>query len=253
MRIHLLSDLHLGYAPMDLPQPEADLLILAGDIHRPAATLNWLKEVKIPVVYVLGNHEFYGSSFNETYEFLTQATANNNQLRWLQNSSWEFNGIRILGTSLWSDFLINQPDKDKLNKIDAESISFMRDFSRIIYKDEQLFTPADARAEFAANLAWLKEQINTPFAGKTLVVTHHAPSPMSIENQFAGSLLNANFVSNLEYLMGKDKVDVWVHGHTHASFDYEINGTRVICNPRGYAKDLIPENPSFNPEFVFQL
>lgn len=103
MRIHLLSDLHLGYAPMDLPQVQADLLVLAGDIHRPAATLEWLKDVEIPVVYVLGNHEFYGSSFSETYKILAQADTQLPNLHWLQNSSLELNGIRILGTSLWTD------------------------------------------------------------------------------------------------------------------------------------------------------
>lgn len=253
MRIHLLSDLHLGYAPMDLPQVQADLLVLAGDIHRPAATLEWLKGVEIPIVYVLGNHEFYGSSFSETYQFLAQAKTQLPNLHWLQNSSLELNGVRILGTSLWTDFLIYQPNEEELSKIDEESMRFNRDFSRITYTSGQLFTPADARAEFAANLAWLKEQLNTPFAGKTLVVTHHAPSALSIESRFAGSPLNANFVSNLEDIMGKEKIDLWLHGHTHASFDYQIKGTRVVCNPRGYAKDLIPENPTFNPELVLSL
>jgi Icc-related predicted phosphoesterase len=86
-----------------------------------------------------------------------------------------------------------------------------------------------------------------------VVVTHHAPSRSSIHPRFAGSLLNACFVSDLEALADGDKVRLWVHGHTHDSFDYQLNGTRVVCNPRGYARDGVNENARFDPDFCVEI
>lgn len=84
-------------------------------------------------------------------------------------------------------------------------------------------------------------------------MTHHAPSPKSIHPRFAGSLLNACFVSDVEKLMDRDRVALWVHGHTHDSFDYVVNGTRVVCNPRGYAKLGTAENSAFDPGFTVDV
>lgn len=80
-----------------------------------------------------------------------------------------------------------------------------------------------------------------PHAGPTVVVTHHAPSPQSIPLRFAGSPLNANFVSDAEWLLQGRRARLWIHGHLHDSFDYEVDGTRVVCNPRGYAKGASPK------------
>ena len=44
---------------------------------------------------------------------------------------------------------------------------------------------------------------------------------------------------------------LWIHGHTHESFDYEIGKTRVICNPRGYAP--IEINKEFKPDFNVEV
>lgn len=80
-----------------------------------------------------------------------------------------------------------------------------------------------------------------------MVVTHHAPSLHSVPPRFAGSALNVNFVSDAEHLVGRERACVWVHGHLHDSSNYEINGTRVLCNPRGYAKGGLNENQAFDP------
>jgi hypothetical protein len=84
-------------------------------------------------------------------------------------------------------------------------------------------------------------------------VTHHAPSPMSIHPRFAGSLLNGCFVSDAERLVDARRCALWIHGHTHDSFDYRLNGARVLCNPRGYAKDGVNENARFDPGLVVNL
>jgi Icc-related predicted phosphoesterase len=89
------------------------------------------------------------------------------------------------------------------------------------------------------------------FDGKAVVVTHHAPSSQSVPPRYARDLLTPAFASNLENLMEGDWAALWVHGHMHESFDYEIYGTRVVCNPRGYAPEAL--NPDFRPDWVLKV
>jgi Icc-related predicted phosphoesterase len=98
-------------------------------------------------------------------------------------------------------------------------------------------------------LAWLVKKLDEPFEGKTVVVTHHLPSARSVSDKYEGSTINPCFASNLDEHFGK--MDLWIHGHTHDSFDYAINGTRVICNPRGYWKKEL--NQSFIPTLVVEI
>ncbi|HEX2198141.1 MAG TPA: metallophosphoesterase, partial [Burkholderiales bacterium] len=86
----------------------------------------------------------------------------------------------------------------------------------------EAFTPEDSAALFARNAAWLERKLAEPHAGPTVVITHHAPSPGSIHPRFAGSLLNACFVSDAEHLLEGSRCQLWVHGHTHDSFDYRV-------------------------------
>jgi Icc-related predicted phosphoesterase len=96
---------------------------------------------------------------------------------------------------------------------------------------------------------WLQKKLVERHAGPTVVITHHAPSRKSIHSRFSSSLLNACFVSDVEHLLNGRRVCLWVHGHTHDSFDYVLNGTRVVCNPRGYADGTRNENWQFDANF----
>jgi Icc-related predicted phosphoesterase len=141
--------------------------------------------------------------------------------------------------------------------VNAQSAAqgFMRDFSRIFVDDamQQALTPADTVRMFERHARWLAQRLAQPHDGPTVVITHHAPSPSSVHPRFAGSPINAAFVADVERLMGADRVQLWVHGHTHDSFDYRVAGTRVVCNPRGYARDGVNENPHFDPGFTVDL
>ena len=90
-----------------------------------------------------------------------------------------------------------------------------------------------------------------PFAGKTVVVTHHAPSSQSVHPRYARDLLTPAFASNLENLVDGNRVALWIHGHMHESFGYEVYGTRVVCNPRGYAPKAL--NPNFRPDLAVEI
>jgi hypothetical protein len=104
---------------------------------------------------------------------------------------------------------------------------------RVIRTGGRKFSAARALAEHDHSRAWLTGQLATPFDGKTVVVTHHGPHPLSIHPRYAGDPVNAAFVSDLGPLLAR--APFWFHGHVHDSFDYRVGGCRVVANPRGYA------------------
>ncbi len=163
-------------------------------------------------------------------------------------------GVRFLGSTLWTDFLLFGDGEGRSLAVEQALLS-MRDYSRIWLDEEQLqrFTPLDSAALFQRHAAWLGHALAQPHAGPTVVITHHAPSTASIHPRFAGSPLNACFVSRAHHLADGDRVRLWIHGHTHDSFDYDLDGTRVLCNPRGYARDGVNENARFDPGLVVEV
>jgi hypothetical protein len=136
-----------------------------------------------------------------------------------------------------------------------QAVRLMRDFSRIRVDDasQALFSPLDSVSLFQRHAAWLANELAQPHEGPTVVITHHAPSRASIHPRFEGSLVNACFVSDADYLLDGGRAQLWIHGHTHDSFDYVVKGTRVVCNPRGYARGGVNENAAFDPDFMVRV
>jgi len=253
MKLNILSDLHLGFHTMDRPLNGSDVVVLAGDIARPREAVAWALRFKKPVLYVPGNQEFYGGSLDGTVDELKRLCAGTH-VTVLDNREVVIEGVRFLGTTLWSDFeLFDSAQQRAASKDEAKRL--MQDFSRIRVRESStdLFTPDHAASLFRDYAAWLENRLAIGFAGPTVVITHHAPSPQSIHSRFADSLLNACFVSNAQHLLGANRVALWIHGHTHDSFDYQVNGTRVVCNPRGYARSGVNDNPGFDPDLIVEL
>lgn len=253
MKLHILSDLHLSVCPMERPQADADIVILAGDISRPAESVQWAVGFGKPVIYVPGNHEFYGGSIDGTLAELRRCCGEAG-VHLLDGDALVIDGVRFLGATLWTDFRLF-PDGQQQELALQGAMRFMRDFARIRLSEDKdaLLTPESSAELHFAYLAWLRTRLEEPHEGPTVVITHHAPSKRSIAARFAGSPINAGFVTDLETLMGRERVALWIHGHTHDSFDYEVNGTRVVCNPRGYAKGEVNENRSFDPRKVVEV
>lgn len=44
-------------------------------------------------------------------------------------------------------------------------------------------------------------------------------------------------------------VDVWIHGHTHETYERRVAGTRLVTNPAEKTWD----NAKFDPHFVVEL
>lgn len=254
MKLHVMSDLHLSLAGMDVPATAADVVVLAGDIARPDKACAWARTIDKPVLYVAGNHEHYHSDLQTTLAELRRHSAGST-MRVLECEAWLHGGVRFLGATLWSDFRVFDDDAARAQAMTG-AVSAVRDFQRIGVVEaatRRLFTPHDSQALFDRTAAWLVDQLARPFDGPTVVVTHHAPSPRSIHPRFAGSLLNGCFVSDLERLMGGDRVALWIHGHTHDSFDYTVRGTRVLCNPRGYVVQGVGENAAFDAALMVEV
>ncbi|MEW6704084.1 MAG: metallophosphoesterase [Pseudomonadota bacterium] len=253
MKLNILSDLHLGFGTMDKPVNDADVVVLAGDISRPREAVAWALKLDKPVLYVPGNHEFYGGSIDGTLEEL-RCLCDGTQVHLLDQRELVLQGVRFLGTTLWTDFeLFEDPQQRLAAKEEARRL--LRDFSRIRARESsaEAFTPDDSAGLFRRHARWLQGRLATAHEGPTVVITHHAPSRHSIHPRFADSLLNACFVSDATHLLRADRVSLWVHGHTHDSFDHHVNGTRVVCNPRGYARAGVNENPAFDPDFIVEL
>jgi Icc-related predicted phosphoesterase len=254
MRLQVMSDLHLSRGNLEpLVATSVDAVVLAGDIARPEQAIRWARRLSKPVLYVPGNHEFYGGDLAGVVRELRRL-AEGSQVQILDNDECVLGGVRFLGSTLWTDFLLFGPNEER-DAAAAEALVRMHDFHRI-YLDEarqSLFSPLDSAALFRRNAAWLAQRLDARWEGPTVVVTHHAPSARSISARFRGSLLNACFASHADGLLGGERVRLWIHGHMHHSVDYVAQGTRVVCNPRGYARDGLDENLGFDPCLVVDV
>ncbi len=247
MKLHILNDLHIEFADFEPPAVHADVIVLAGDIGVGVDGLRWAESQfpEKPVIYVPGNHEFYHHDITLIDELKASASDN---VHVLNDDAVDVDGVRFLGSVLWTDFALFG-EVDRYFSV-QRARQGMNDFS-IIENNGQRFTPDDSIKLHKASRSWLAQMLAEPFAGKTVVVTHHAPSSRSVAQRFAQDLLTPAFASNLEELMGSDRVALWIHGHMHDPLDYEIFGTRVVCNPRGYAPYALTSG--FRPQLVIEV
>lgn len=250
MKLHVLSDLHIEIAAYDPAQVSADVVVLAGDIGKGAGGIRWARRAfpDKKIVYVPGNHEFYGTQRRETLATMREVAMALN-IHLLDEDEVMIEGVRFLGATLWTDFELFGSDSKPWAM--QEGQNFLNDFRVIDEESEVQFSPSHAAKLHKQALAWLKKKLDEPFTGKTVVVTHHLPSMLSVADRYQESLLSACFASELDGLFGK--MSLWIHGHTHDSVSYEVNGTRVVCNPRGYEMYYSTENGEFDPWSVVKV
>ena len=252
MKLWLFSDLHLDVNrayPFSLPDPRPahDIVVIAGDLCETiAAGVDWIAAEGLngkPVLYVAGNHEFYGQDRQHALTLGRQAASRRANIHLLDRERIEIGGVSFLGATLWTDYALHG-DAPAARGI-AERI--MSDH-RMIRHGTRAFTAADASAEHTASRAWLAAQLALSRPGPVVVVTHHAPSAASISARFKDHPATPAFASHLDDLAVW--ADVWVHGHTHRAVRHEIGACRVINNPRGYVRH---EVTGFEPDLVIEI
>jgi len=245
VKLHVVSDLHLEHDPdWRLPPTDADVLVLAGDIAPGLRGMGAFFKFGKPVLYVPGNHEYYGENMSGLVAAM-RLYSKPAGITVLDNEEVVVDGVRFLGATLWTDFELY--GKNRRDQAIAYADTHLNDYITIRNGSGGWLTARQSAELHVRAVTWLASRLDEPFAGTTVVITHHAPHPNSAHERHRDNLLNGAFVSDLTRLMGK--ASLWIHGHTHDSFDYSVAGTRVLANPKGYGG----ENTSFRPDLVIEV
>jgi len=235
MKIQVISDLHREFGFMDINFSNADVVVIAGDVNLGTKGIQWiLSAIKnIPVVYVLGNHEYYRGSYPKTLNEITELSVGTN-VHVLENKAIVIDNVTFHGTTLWTDFeLLGDP---KINGSICQSK--MNDY-KLIRRDPSYskLRSIDTYVIHRAALKWLETSLESSSTKKNIVVTHHAPSIKSIPERLRSDILSSAYASNLEATILKYQPDYWIHGHIHVPIRYNVGDTTVLCNPHGYMNE----------------
>ncbi len=248
MKIRLLSDLHIEFGAFEATSQGVDLVVLAGDLHLGTRGVEWIQEQRFscPVIYVLGNHEHYGSTYPKLTRRL-KAAAGGGDLFVLEKERLDLDGVAFHCTTLWSDFaLFGNPWL-----AGNECQQYINDFRKIrLEKSYAKMTPVDAAALHRDALKWLGESLIGSAARTNVVVTHHAPLARSLPEKYTRELTAAAYASDLGTFIVAHHPDYWLHGHIHTPVRYTFEGCQVICNPRGYPGE---ESRDFDPGLIIEL
>jgi 3',5'-cyclic AMP phosphodiesterase CpdA len=233
-------------------EPTADVVIVAGDVCEGIDSgmhlLRTLIPAPKPIIMVAGNHEFYRRSLILQRTNAPIAAAQY-AVTFLDDASAVIGGVRFIGATLWTDFCLDGADQQATRMEAAQR--YMLDYREISVdaNRKRKLKPADTLQFHQSSRAFLDRTLAEPFAGPTVVVTHHAPHPGSVAARFRVDPVTASFVSDLTDLIERHAPVLWVHGHTHTSFDYLVGGTRINCNPKGYGK----ENRDFDAGLIVEI
>jgi predicted phosphodiesterase len=256
----ILSDLHLELTRgWDLPstdaRPQFDVMVIAGDlIPRAERGVAWLRE-RVPdrnVIYVMGNHEFYGCDIDRTVEKARQAAAGTN-IHILQNDAVVIDHVLFAGATLWTDFdLFGNRDYAMMRAADV-----MNDYRKIRKKAyTERLRPADTVARHWKSRAFIERATREACADRRVVViTHHGCVREAMKAGTAADIISAAYTSDCSDLLGN--VDLWIYGHTHESRDFIVGRTRIVSNSKGYGPWLPQhrtwDNSRFNPHYVIEI
>lgn len=264
MKIQILSDIHIDLNPnfkIEL-NPDAEILIVAGDISNKINTTvevietlahRCINESKIcKILYVPGNHDFYRSIYQDQIEDLKKAFEGHMIIQFMCNGTYDYNGIHFVGTPLWTDLqyctnkMLGMYNKMmfKNGMNDARMIKY-----RLFNGEVAKISPDSAIYEFRKNIKFIMDEVKNH--DKNIIITHHAPSPRSIDEKFADSDLNCCFCSECDdYIMqNSNKIAYWIHGHMHSFCDYKIGDAGIICNPIGYEN----EESHYQQQYVIEV
>lgn len=251
MKLQLFSDIHVEFSPnstFQIPTSDADLILLAGDIGEGLAGITWAAEQSQragkPVIYVPGNHEYYRHDITR-HDDTMREHAQNLGVLFLNGDALDHKGYRIIGTTLWTSFQ-DDGGKDDWFAMDQAKRG-MADY-HCIWMESICLRPRYTQVLHASAVRFIEQQLANSSFDKSVVVTHHAPSHRCCNPDFPFSPMTRAFSSAVDHLLGKSAL--WLYGHTHASFDETLDGTRVISNQLGYPRE---RNHGFDPNKVIEI
>ncbi len=263
-RLWVMSDIHRDVREFAFPIGiAADVLVIAGDFGgRLSRSMNWLRERKakipMPIVCVAGNHCFYGASLDA--EIGKARALAPDDVHILDGDAVVVAGVRFVGATLWTDFRIGGEAMAHAAK--GEARAWMRDYRKIrVAGGTRRASPAETVERHHLQRRALETLLSIPFAGPTVVVTHHAPHRRSLRTGRVTETLDAAYASDLSHVMERFRPPLWIHGHVHEQRDYGVGDTRILANPRGYIQELgfgrsmrlEVENPNFVADLVVPL
>jgi predicted phosphodiesterase len=241
--VQLLSDLHFEFHAdagrsfvASLDPAGVDVLVLAGDIAVGPGIVDALsafaaRYAASTVLYVHGNHEYYGSTREDVTRITRRAVRENRNVEWLDGDVVVVEGVRFVGTTLW----FPKPALVERLKGAMADFSEIRDFETWVYQEN-----TRARRFLAAEVRH-----------GDVVVTHHLPSWRSVSPRYTSHPLNPFFLCDMEDEILERRPALWLHGHTHDSVDATLGSTRILCNPFGYAG--FETNPDFKDRLVVEI
>lgn len=237
MKIRLLSDLHtefrLPYKTHEMTEYRGeDVLVLAGDIA--SGSTNTMDVIKhfldcgFPkVIYVPGNHEYYGTNFDDFNTKMTTKCANTSGAYFLNPGTVTLDGVKFIGATLWTNFADNPFSQSAAKR-------GINDFRQI-----RGFDVNRCAQTYYQHLDYIKDQYEQRSDNKVVVITHFLPARECITQRFRGpDLLNDYFANNLDDYISSMSNTTWLHGHTHDHVDIMLGDTRVVANPHGYYNAL---------------
>ena len=261
MKAQIFSDPHMDVAPIKQISiaKGVDCVIVAGDtcegVLRAFEYLRRIVPIEIPIVMVLGNHEYYRRCLPEELA-LARAHAASFNIHCLENETVVLSGadggppVRFVGATLWTDYRIFG-DANQLAVMNACAAG-MNDHRLISWQKKpwQRFRPQEAALLHHRSKSFIENVLATPFDdGPTVVITHHAVHWNSILPKYRSDPVTGAFVSDMTATIEAYRPELWVHGHVHNSSDYQIGTTRIVCNPHGYGN----ENPNFDGSLVVEI
>lgn len=262
MKFKFMSDLHLESCPSYRPEiydgDDQLTLVLAGDvceIRKKHILLPFLEDMSARfknVVYVPGNHEYYNGHLTISESKLLEAIAHLPNVHFINNKTVHLDGVNFIGCTLWTSM-------NNGNPLDVWAVgNGLNDYRKIRYSNYSRIKPAVTMGLHAHSVHFIRNELERLKNQVNVVVTHHAPCTLSINDKYKGDNLNAGYVTDLTNIMADFVPEIWIHGHMHDSFDYTVYETRVLCNPKGYPLPRYYgysgyENADFNDNLVIQM
>ncbi|MDX1006612.1 phosphatase [Sinorhizobium medicae] len=255
MKIWIVSDLHLEFGNpfSNTIPPDADVLVCAGDVLTKGVipTIQWFADTiasDVPVVFVGGNHEFYGASIKEGIRDGREFAARFSNIHFLENERVDIGEVRFVGCTLWTDFRLGGRDPAFAMEDVAKG---MNDYKRIKHSKRpyQKFKPIHALRKHQESRTFIASELSGSEGKTMVVVTHHAPSVRSIPRWGRDDPVVSAYASSLEPLILQTQPALWIHGHIHEHREYRIGDTLVLSNPRGYPG----ERTGFDPGFTIDV